>query len=530
VPLPDPDRSYVMLVGTSDYRSGALAALPSVANNLEALADVLCDPKLGGFSRSRCRTVSNPDDAHQLYLAMQRCARAADDTFLVYFAGHGRLGPRNELYLTLTVTDPDALRTSAFAYDLVREVFAQSPASNKAVILDCCLSGVVLPDLGAVEDQLAVEGTYTLTAARDFGVALAPKGQRYTAFTGELITLLRQGLPDGPELLTFGDIYPQLLRATTRLGLPRPGQGNTGTAYRLALRRNPAWRAPGAAHPPAKSSPVPGLTIPLALYTAMVGHARRDHPNVVCGVLTGPAGTGRPTRFIPITNAAASTVYWELDPFEQLDVLREADARDEEIVLLYFSHTATAAFPAGMTVQLADRSWFYAIISTRAQIDNEFRCFSIIDGEVTEIAVEFADAGPHQPVSASSGEVPAGPPVPPETVREAFVTRLAREAPSIGDRVLKYAVHPVDLLDALAQKLVRHTEAPDSYVVYLSVADYGWYTPGLAALARQLAVAQAALIAARGWAPRPVQVQLCPRADYEPGLFKVDVRSERARR
>ena len=56
-------------------------------------------------------------------------------------------------------------------------------------------------------------GTYLLTATAANAVALAPPGERYTAFTGALLGLLNTGIPDGPELLTFAQIYPRLLRA-----------------------------------------------------------------------------------------------------------------------------------------------------------------------------------------------------------------------------------------------------------------------------------------------------------------------------
>jgi len=59
-----------------------------------------------------------------------------------------------------------------------------------------------------IQGQVGIEGTYTLTATAANAVALAPLGDRYTAFTGALLGLLTKGIPDGPELLTFDQIYP----------------------------------------------------------------------------------------------------------------------------------------------------------------------------------------------------------------------------------------------------------------------------------------------------------------------------------
>src|SRR6185312_17467060 len=64
---------------------------------------------------------------------------------------------------------------------------------------------------------------------------------RYTAFTGELLSLVRAGLPDGPKLLTLGMIYSQLLYRMKKRGLPKPQQRGTGTVDRLALTHNRAY-------------------------------------------------------------------------------------------------------------------------------------------------------------------------------------------------------------------------------------------------------------------------------------------------
>ncbi|EPH46914.1 caspase family protein [Streptomyces aurantiacus] len=245
--LPDPHRSYAVLIGTSTYRSSQLADLPAVSNNLRDLAAVLTDPNLGGVPQERCIIISDPADARTVYRILRRYARAAEDTLIVYFAGHGQTGLRNELYLGLTDTDPDELRVSALEFDLIRDVLIDCPAVNRVVILDCCFSGRAIQDMSGEEEailgQVAVEGTYVLASTPVNSVALAPVGASHTAFTGELIQLLRTGVPGGPELLTYGEIYRRLLHATTLRGLPSPRQRGTGTVDLLALVRNAAASA-----------------------------------------------------------------------------------------------------------------------------------------------------------------------------------------------------------------------------------------------------------------------------------------------
>ena len=127
------------------------------------------------------------------------------------------------------------------------------------------------------------------------------------------------------------------------------------------------------------------LTIPRGLRDQIVAHARKDHPDEACGVLAGPAGTGRPTRFIPMTNAARSPTFYEFDSTEQFRVWREMDERDEEPVVIYHSHTATQAYPSRTDIGLAaEPGAHYVVVSTRDEDQTEFRSYRIVDGEVTE--------------------------------------------------------------------------------------------------------------------------------------------------
>ena len=127
------------------------------------------------------------------------------------------------------------------------------------------------------------------------------------------------------------------------------------------------------------------LTLTRDLRDQIVAHARQDHPDEACGVLAGPAGTDRPTRFIPMTNAARSPTFYEFDSTEQFRVWQEMDEADEEPVVIYHSHTATEAYPSRTDIGLAaEPGAHYVLVSTRDEDQTEFRSYRIVDGEVTE--------------------------------------------------------------------------------------------------------------------------------------------------
>jgi [CysO sulfur-carrier protein]-S-L-cysteine hydrolase len=135
------------------------------------------------------------------------------------------------------------------------------------------------------------------------------------------------------------------------------------------------------------------LTIDRATHDAIVAHARRDHPDEACGVVAGPAGSDRPARFVPMVNAARSPTFYEFDPADLLALYRELDARDEEPVVIYHSHTATEAYPSRTDVSLAQEPGaHYVLVSTREPDRTDVRSFRIVDGRVTEEPVRVVES------------------------------------------------------------------------------------------------------------------------------------------
>jgi [CysO sulfur-carrier protein]-S-L-cysteine hydrolase len=132
------------------------------------------------------------------------------------------------------------------------------------------------------------------------------------------------------------------------------------------------------------------LSIDGELVDVIVAHARRDHPDEACGVIAGPIGSDRPVRIVPMANAERSPTFYRFDSLEQLAVWREMDERDEEPVVIYHSHTATEAYPSRTDIAYAgEPNAHYVVVSTRDPEDIEIRSFRIVDGDVTEEAVQF---------------------------------------------------------------------------------------------------------------------------------------------
>jgi len=115
----------------------------------------------------------------------------------------------------------------------------------------------------------------------------------------------------------------------------------------------------------------------------VLAHARRDHPDECCGVIAGRDGTA--TRLFEMTNAERSPTGFTFDSGEWLRVSRSMEDADEDVLVVYHSHTMTEAYPSRTDVRWSANtpgtSWL--LVSTRSEQD-EVRSYRIEDGVVTE--------------------------------------------------------------------------------------------------------------------------------------------------
>jgi WD40 repeat protein len=246
----------VVLVGTGSHIAGSrLPELPTVAATVTDLASSL--EQCCGADAERVRVVRDPADPLSLGRALSEAAEQARDALLVGYVGHGLVDSAGELYLATQATDDprDGLGFKAFPYRTLRAVLNQSRARRVLVVLDCCFSGqatgVPAP---AVLDTLATARpavSYLLVSAASEEVALAPPGEAHTAFSGELIRVLREGDPAGPPELSLDHLYRCLDRNLQARGRPRPHPYPVGPAGDLVLAPNPAYQPPAPLHPPA---------------------------------------------------------------------------------------------------------------------------------------------------------------------------------------------------------------------------------------------------------------------------------------
>ncbi|MGW3862447.1 caspase family protein [Streptomyces sp. NPDC005047] len=239
--LPDPAASRAVLIGVEQYTE-PLQPLPTVANNLAGLKDVLTGPDSWRLPPGHCTVLSNPESATQVLDAVHAAATEATDALFVYFAGHGLLSPVGDLYLALSDSPPGRL-FHAVAYDQLRyQVAEECAALSRVVVLDCCYSGRALHGYMGAPLELAdcgdIDGTYVLTASAETKRAMAPKGEHYTAFSGALLRAVTEGVPHGPDMLDMETVYRHVRRELQARKRPVPQQRARNEGHRITLARN----------------------------------------------------------------------------------------------------------------------------------------------------------------------------------------------------------------------------------------------------------------------------------------------------
>jgi proteasome lid subunit RPN8/RPN11 len=145
------------------------------------------------------------------------------------------------------------------------------------------------------------------------------------------------------------------------------------------------------------------LRLDRAVFDAICALAFREYPLEMCGLIAGapPAGdvatddaandeAPRAVRFYPCRNVAASAKVYTIDPTDHYRAEIDADDHEWEIIGVVHSHTHSEPYPSPTDVaQAPDPGWHYVIVSLKRDAP-ELRSYRIVDGAVTEEAVEVA--------------------------------------------------------------------------------------------------------------------------------------------
>ena len=131
------------------------------------------------------------------------------------------------------------------------------------------------------------------------------------------------------------------------------------------------------------------MRISQALLDEIVEHARAEAPNECCGMIATQDGVAVAVH--RARNAAASPLRYEMDGMEQYKIQTEIEDGGYELGAIYHSHTRSDPEPSQTDINLAFYpDALYVIVGVKGE-EHDVRAWRIVDGAVSEAALEVQD-------------------------------------------------------------------------------------------------------------------------------------------
>ncbi|GAA3084190.1 caspase, EACC1-associated type [Streptosporangium carneum] len=323
----------VLVVGSG--KCGPDSVLDPIASVRTTVVDLgACLVERAGLDPANLTVLVDAETPQQVAETLRRTARDASDVLVFYYVGHGLVSLSGELHLATAATadlTEGAAGYQALPYSVVSEVLSRSRARLVLVVLDCCFSGRARGISGSAADDAFDNtgwiGSYLLTSTGRDQLAWAPPGERHTAFSGELIRIMREGDPLAPRLLTLDDVSRVLGRALSRRRLPPARRQAADGLDREPFVDNAAYVSPAPPGVPpsvddGQHSPYRGLSsfrpddrvyfFGRGELTRSLSERIRENPSVGRPwLVTGPSGSGKSSLLcaglIPALSSESST-------------------------------------------------------------------------------------------------------------------------------------------------------------------------------------------------------------------------------
>ncbi len=125
----------------------------------------------------------------------------------------------------------------------------------------------------------------------------------------------------------------------------------------------------------------------------IIAHCQEHYPKEACGLLVGSSiapelqmiPEQRVVQVYPMINVEDSPIGYSMDPREQLHVEKLMRQRQQKLVGIYHSHTATDAYPSPVDVRMSiSPDVSYVLMSLKDRATPLIKSYRIVDGKILE--------------------------------------------------------------------------------------------------------------------------------------------------
>ena len=257
---------YALVIANNQYTDPGLAQLSAPGQDAEDFARVLRSRDIGAFEEVTI-LLNQPEPVVREAIDGFFSLKKPNDLLLLYFSGHGVRDEQGALYLAVTNTNRDRLRSTGIKSDFIRESMDQSRSRRQVLVLDCCNSGAYAQGSKAavgvtIGTSTAFEGTgygrvvLTATDATQFAwegdKIIGEKATSNSLFTHFLVKGLEgEADQDGDGKITVDELYDYAYeQIVSRTPAQTPGKWSYKQQGEIVLRQRPVEEI--------KPAPLPG--------------------------------------------------------------------------------------------------------------------------------------------------------------------------------------------------------------------------------------------------------------------------------
>ncbi|KPA22290.1 hypothetical protein shim_05680 [Shimia sp. SK013] len=239
--------SKAILIGTSFSENDPknLPEIPQVLTNLTDFKEILTNSSIVGLDPDDIEIVANADNSEEFLKKLKDVASEAQDTLLVYYCGHGVYGDALEpLYFCTTGTTSEDKEINGVPISGVKNAIANSPASKRIFLLDCCYAGQAMEGaldvVDGFESHLDVDGTFAIGAVPRDKKAIAEPGSRNSVFFEHFKKAITEGIDNGRNTLSMADLHRETehsIRRTAKYPLPVKRVWEDGDKFEFCINQ-----------------------------------------------------------------------------------------------------------------------------------------------------------------------------------------------------------------------------------------------------------------------------------------------------
>jgi len=200
---PQRRRASALVIATTTYDDKGIPSLSAPAHDAEEFAQLLADPEIGNFAVVTIVDAESLDACQRIESFMSKDT-SGDELVLLYFTGHGFID-RGLLYLGMTNTRRDLLRSTAIPATFIHNVLRECKAKSQVIILDSCFSGAFARGMAAkgvpeIPFEQFGHGKYIVASSNavqaSYEVIDTDRGIVRSVFTRAVVDGIRSGKAD----------------------------------------------------------------------------------------------------------------------------------------------------------------------------------------------------------------------------------------------------------------------------------------------------------------------------------------------